>query len=142
MLRLCVFLAAVICSNGCRVEEFSQDTTDNPAGCSDSDGNFHEFQTEWENGSENCVCANRGIICCENEGSEEEPAEEPEAASAEESESASAEEPEAPSAEQSESASAEEPVSASAEESESASAEEPESASAEESESASAEKSE
>ncbi|ROJ78960.1 hypothetical protein DPX16_15485 [Anabarilius grahami] len=33
-------------------------------GCSDSDGNPHEFYSEWENGPETCVCVDFGVICC------------------------------------------------------------------------------
>ncbi|XDV43069.1 hypothetical protein PO909_011616 [Leuciscus waleckii] len=65
MLRLIVLLTAVVCGNACRLETVnSQDTTDSP-GCTDSDGNLHEFYSEWGNEEEICVCADFGIFCCE-----------------------------------------------------------------------------
>ncbi|XP_056332963.1 beta-microseminoprotein-like [Danio aesculapii] len=64
-MRLFVLFAAVAYCYACRLEQFPEDTTNNPQGCSDSDGNLHEFNSEWENGPEACVCVDFGIICCE-----------------------------------------------------------------------------
>ncbi|XP_048047339.1 beta-microseminoprotein-like [Megalobrama amblycephala] len=63
-LRLFVLLTAVVCCYACTLRmDGLQDTTDSPD-CSDSDGNLHEFDSEWQTESEMCVCAHIGIICC------------------------------------------------------------------------------
>ncbi|XP_077094328.1 uncharacterized protein LOC143746404 [Siphateles boraxobius] len=67
MLRLIVLLTSVVCCNACRLETVNQETTNTP-GCIDSDGNLHEFNSDWGNEHEICVCVDSveyGIICCE-----------------------------------------------------------------------------
>lgn len=69
MLRLFVLLTAVVCCNACRLEMFpTQDSTSSPQGCADSDGNLHDFFSEWESGPETCVCVDFGTICCKRFG--------------------------------------------------------------------------
>ncbi|KAG1972806.1 hypothetical protein F2P79_000580 [Pimephales promelas] len=63
MFSVLVLLTAVVCCNACHVEYNPPDTTNSP-GCTDSEGNLHEFYSEWSNEHDTCVCVDFGIICC------------------------------------------------------------------------------
>ncbi|KAK7142517.1 hypothetical protein R3I94_012006 [Phoxinus phoxinus] len=65
MLRLIVLLTAVVYCNACRIETMDSEDTTNSPGCTDSDGNLHEFDSDWGNELETCVCEKYRIVCCE-----------------------------------------------------------------------------
>ncbi|XP_055029001.2 uncharacterized protein [Misgurnus anguillicaudatus] len=62
MLKLFVLATVVLYCNGC----FSPDIEPTDEGCPDKDGNIHEFDSAWEEGTDTCVCISTGPVCCQS----------------------------------------------------------------------------
>ncbi|XP_073725413.1 uncharacterized protein [Misgurnus anguillicaudatus] len=62
MLKLFMLATVVLYCNGC----FSPDIEVTDEGCPDEDGNIHEFDSYWEDGTFTCVCMTTGSFCCES----------------------------------------------------------------------------
>ncbi|KAK2878898.1 hypothetical protein QQF64_010977 [Cirrhinus molitorella] len=69
LLKVCIlFFMVVSCSAECYIYkpegDISNDNIDHLQGCVDSDGVFHDFNSEWEKDCYSCLCTLSEIKCC------------------------------------------------------------------------------
>ncbi|XP_048046253.1 beta-microseminoprotein-like [Megalobrama amblycephala] len=71
LLRVCILLFMVVsCSAECYIQKpevdllSPEDIIDHLQGCVDSEGETHDFDSEWQNDCYNCLCTQSGIRCC------------------------------------------------------------------------------